>query len=48
MDGKANKGQRSEQYSAPKLIKYGDMAKFTKGGSGSVAEAGSSNSMQKQ
>ena len=48
MDGKATKGQRGEQYSAPKLIKYGDMAKFTKGGTGSVSEGATKASMERQ
>lgn len=34
-------------YAAPKLVVYGDMAKITKGGAGSVMEAGSQNSKQR-
>lgn len=31
------------RYSAPKLVVYGDMAKLTKGGTGSIVESGNSN-----
>ena len=34
-------------YSAPKLTVYGDMARLTKGGTGSTVEAGNQNSKQR-
>lgn len=37
--------ERTERraYSSPRLVKYGHMAEFTKGGTGSVTEAVSGN-----
>lgn len=34
------KGKSDLKYSAPKLIRYGDMAQLTAGGMGSIAESG--------
>ena len=36
-------GKGPAEYSAPKLTRYGDMAKLTAGGTGSVTEAASGN-----
>ena len=43
MTGNANNGLPKKPYSAPSLVRYGDMAKFTKGGTGSITEAAAGN-----
>ena len=40
----ANNGSpKNKPYSAPSLVRFGDMARFTKGGAGSITEAAAGN-----
>jgi hypothetical protein len=38
-----DESKSGKAYSAPKLVQFGAMAKFTKGGTGSITEASANN-----
>lgn len=43
MMGNANNGLPKKPYAAPSLVRFGDMARFTKGGTGSITEVAAGN-----
>lgn len=43
MTVRATDASPKKPYSTPRLVRFGDMAKFTKGGTGSITEASAGN-----